>query len=136
MAGVESTTQPIGRKSKTKAAAERTSATRAVPEATEQPPVSAPGLGEVPALQAQMVNGGTGDDERASAQLDDQDAMVLGTENLDMPLAQGYSDAEWHALVSQAAYRRAEQRGFQNGTPEQDWLEAEEELRRQMGAAR
>lgn len=36
----------------------------------------------------------------------------------------------WHRLVSEAAYYRAQRRGFENGSPEQDWLEAEEEVRR------
>jgi hypothetical protein len=62
------------------------------------------------------------------------DATVTeGSESFDMPGAQGYSDAEWHALVAQAAYLRAERRGFTQGSPEQDWLEAEEELRRTLG---
>ena len=35
-------------------------------------------------------------------------------------------------MVSEAAYLKAEQRGFVNGSPEQDWLEAERELRARM----
>jgi hypothetical protein len=38
----------------------------------------------------------------------------------------------WHALVAEAAYLRAERRGFIGGSPEQDWLEAEQELRRRL----
>lgn len=61
------------------------------------------------------------------------DATITeGSESFDMPGARGYSDAEWHAMVAQAAYLRAEQRGFVEGSPEQDWLEAEEELRRML----
>jgi hypothetical protein len=37
--------------------------------------------------------------------------------------------AEWHAMVSRAAYFRAQRRGFVKGSPQQDWLEAEQELR-------
>ena len=37
---------------------------------------------------------------------------------------------EWQRRVAEAAYFRAERRGFVGGTPEQDWFEAEEELRR------
>lgn len=46
-----------------------------------------------------------------------QDGAVVNTER-------------WHRLVSEAAYYRAQRRGFANGSPEQDWLEAEEEVRR------
>ena len=35
---------------------------------------------------------------------------------------------ERHRLIEKAAYLRAEQRGFQGGNPEQDWLEAEAEI--------
>lgn len=37
---------------------------------------------------------------------------------------------EWQRRVAEAAYFRAESRGFVGGSPEQDWFEAEEELRR------
>lgn len=46
-----------------------------------------------------------------------QDGAVVNTEH-------------WHRLVAEAAYFRAQRRGFENGSPEQDWLEAEEEIRR------
>jgi hypothetical protein len=36
-------------------------------------------------------------------------------------------------MVALAAYLRAERRGFIGGSPEQDWLEAEAELRRTLG---
>ena len=42
------------------------------------------------------------------------------------------TDEQWRAMVSEAAYLKAERRGFVNGTPEQDWLEAERELRSRM----
>jgi hypothetical protein len=48
------------------------------------------------------------------------------------PPAPPYTDEEWRAMVRRAAYLRAERRGFANGTPRQDWLEAEEELRRAL----
>ena len=38
----------------------------------------------------------------------------------------------WHALGAEAAYLRAERRGFVGGSPEQDWLEAEQEVRRRL----
>jgi hypothetical protein len=33
-----------------------------------------------------------------------------------------------HALIAEAAYRRAERRGFQGGDPVADWLESEKEV--------
>ena len=39
----------------------------------------------------------------------------------------------WRAMVSTAAYYRAQARGFQDGSPEQDWLAAEAELKQQLG---
>lgn len=39
---------------------------------------------------------------------------------------------EHHRLIAEAAYRRAERRGFSGGDPVRDWLEAEEELSRTL----
>jgi hypothetical protein len=33
-----------------------------------------------------------------------------------------------HRMIAEAAYFRAQNRGFQNGNPQQDWLEAEQEI--------
>jgi hypothetical protein len=33
-----------------------------------------------------------------------------------------------HQLIAQSAYLRAERRGFSGGSPEQDWLQAEQEI--------
>lgn len=33
-----------------------------------------------------------------------------------------------HAMIAQAAYFRAEKRGFGNGSPVEDWIEAEREI--------
>jgi len=41
---------------------------------------------------------------------------------------------QWHEMVATAAYFRAQQRSFCGGSPEQDWLEAEAELRRSLDA--
>lgn len=38
------------------------------------------------------------------------------------------SPDERHRMIALAAYYRAEQRGFMNGDPLQDWLEAEAEV--------
>ena len=51
------------------------------------------------------------------------------------PGAARYDDAQWHAKVAELAYLRAERRGFVNGSPDQDWLEAEEELRCELQAS-
>ena len=42
---------------------------------------------------------------------------------------------ELRSRIEFAAYLRAESRGFANGSPEQDWFEAENELRRGLGQA-
>jgi hypothetical protein len=39
---------------------------------------------------------------------------------------------QWQEMVATAAYFRAEARGFRGGSPEQDWLEAESELKEKL----
>jgi DUF2934 family protein len=39
---------------------------------------------------------------------------------------------ERHRMIAEAAYHRAEQRGFTNGDPLQDWLEAEAQIEIQL----
>lgn len=46
-----------------------------------------------------------------------------------------FGDDEWYDMVATAAYFRAESRGFQGGSPEDDWYEAEAELREQLAGA-
>ncbi len=41
---------------------------------------------------------------------------------------QAITPEERQRLIAQAAYLRAESRGFTGGSPEQDWLEAEIEI--------
>ncbi len=43
------------------------------------------------------------------------------------------SEQQRQTLISQAAYRRAENRGFQGGDPKTDWLEAELEVESAFG---
>lgn len=38
------------------------------------------------------------------------------------------SPEERHRMIAERAYYKAESRGFQGGTPEQDWMEAEAEI--------
>lgn len=40
--------------------------------------------------------------------------------------------AEREQMIAEAAYYRAEQRGFQGGDPVQDWIEAEAEVERAL----
>jgi hypothetical protein len=47
-----------------------------------------------------------------------------------------FSPAERWEMIAIAAYRRAEQRGFSGGSAEQDWLEAEAEIDRELGRQR
>ena len=46
--------------------------------------------------------------------------------------AAGVDAAERQRLVAEAAYLMAEQRGFEQGDPEQDWIDAEEEINRRL----
>ncbi len=46
-----------------------------------------------------------------------------------------FSDEEWREMVATAAYYRAQSRGFDEGSPEDDWYEAEAELRAQLTGA-
>jgi Protein of unknown function (DUF2934) len=38
-------------------------------------------------------------------------------------------ESDWHRMISEAAYYRAERRGFQGGYTLDDWLEAERQVR-------
>jgi len=44
----------------------------------------------------------------------------------------GVDAAERQRLIAEAAYLMAERRGFEQGDPAQDWLNAEEEVNRMM----
>jgi hypothetical protein len=46
-----------------------------------------------------------------------------------------FSDEKWHDMVATAAYYRAESRGFEGGSPEEDWYEAEAQLRERLALA-
>ncbi len=41
--------------------------------------------------------------------------------------------SKWHAMIAEAAYYRAQRRGFAPGHELEDWLQAEAELRRAAG---
>ncbi len=42
------------------------------------------------------------------------------------------SAEQWRSMVAEAAYYRAQRRDFHGGSAEQDWFEAEEEIRRSL----
>jgi hypothetical protein len=46
------------------------------------------------------------------------------------------SDQQIHAMIQEAAYHRAEARGFSPGYEEQDWLQAEQEIKARLGFGR
>lgn len=46
-----------------------------------------------------------------------------------------FSDEGWRDMVATAAYYRAEARGFEGGSAEDDWYEAEAELRERFSAS-
>jgi len=52
----------------------------------------------------------------------------------DQPAEQSaFTPEQWQEMVATAAYYRAERRGFERGSPVDDWLEAEAELRHAHG---
>lgn len=59
----------------------------------------------------------------------------------DMPVSIDHSSHNWHnldnrlSLIAEAAYFKAEKRGFEPGHEEADWLQAEQELAEIMGVA-
>ena len=61
------------------------------------------------------------------------------TENRDTPKSRDSVSRNWHnldnrlSMIAEAAYFKAQKRGFGVGHEESDWLEAEQELARIMG---
>ena len=59
----------------------------------------------------------------------------------DFPGSHDHSSHNWHnldnrlSLIAEAAYFKAEKRGFEPGHEEADWLQAEQELAEIMGLA-
>lgn len=47
---------------------------------------------------------------------------------------QTVSAAELHSLIAETAYYIAEKRGFAGGNPQEDWLQAEQEIRSRFAA--
>lgn len=56
-----------------------------------------------------------------------QPAVEMEIEDENRP--RHFTADEWHEMVATAAYYRAQARGFVNGSAEEDWYEAEAELR-------
>ena len=55
-------------------------------------------------------------------------------QDTDQPAEQiSFSPEQWQEMVATAAYYRAERRGFERGSPVDDWIEAESELKRAHG---
>ncbi len=48
--------------------------------------------------------------------------------------APSVSAEERHKMISETAYYKAEQRGFEAGNEEQDWYDAEREVDERLGA--
>jgi hypothetical protein len=49
---------------------------------------------------------------------------------------EGLTSEERQRMISEAAYQRAERRGFEGGDPVIDWLEAEQEIEERQQQAR
>ena len=50
-------------------------------------------------------------------------------------ISRGVTPEERHQLIAEAAYYRAERRGFAPGAELEDWLEAEAEINRRLAEA-
>jgi hypothetical protein len=48
----------------------------------------------------------------------------------ELPASEAVSGEDHHVMVSEAAYFRALERGFEGGSPEEDWYAAEADIRR------
>jgi len=75
-------------------------------------------------LHARTVAGGTGlamDTEPAAA-------SKSKSRGFDPP-----AEAEWHRMISEAAYFLAERRAFAPGNALEDWLRAEQEIKALLG---
>lgn len=53
----------------------------------------------------------------------------------DTPISPDTLAAERHSMIAEAAYSRAENRGFTSGHEMHDWLEAEKEIDGKLGKA-
>jgi len=72
--------------------------------------------------------------KRSKGRTDEPGAVEALAQNMDQPADQlSFSPEQWQEMVSTAAYFRAERRGFESGSPLDDWFEAESELRRAHG---
>ena len=75
--------------------------------------------------------------QRLAKQEAERTAPVVRTAaNTSAELAAMPSDAEMMELISEAAYYRAEKRGFQPGLEAEDWEQAEAEVRARLQAMR
>jgi hypothetical protein len=59
-------------------------------------------------------------------------AAVQRTKKMPAASTERPAAAERERMIAEAAYYRAEQRGFQGGDPVQDWIEAETEVERSL----
>lgn len=85
---------------------------------------SAPATKALPATKA-PASAGT---KRVRARRQPADDGALAHAPTAAPVEPG-GNGEWERRVAEAAYFLAERRGFKGGSPEQDWFEAERELR-------
>lgn len=82
-----------------------------------------------------MMNNATASATSAAAE---NTAPATGQTRKLAPVPKGNGDAgtgthDWQDMIATAAYYRAEKRGFAGGSAEEDWHEAEAELRERFG---
>lgn len=56
-----------------------------------------------------------------------ENAIVIARPSFDAP-----AEAQWHRMISEAAYFLAQKRSFKSGSPLEDWLAAEELIKKQL----
>jgi hypothetical protein len=81
------------------------------------------------------MNNATGSLASGSAE---NKSLAAGQTRKLAPVPAGGSNAgpgrhDWQDMIATAAYYRAEKRGFDGGSAEEDWYEAEAELRERFG---
>ena len=129
--GVPSSAAKAERKTKTKPAA--AGSTMPAPEVPDARAEEVEQLATAPKRNAAAPDAADSPDQSPAADSTGAASGVQASGADPSPIPNRYTEAEWRAMVAEAAYLRAQRRAFVGGSPEQDWLEAEEELRRTLG---
>jgi len=81
------------------------------------------------------MNGGEAESTRKKARADKPGKRIRRPSIAREAIASDSSSVttdERHRMIEEAAYHRAEKRGFMNGDPVQDWLDAEAQIESEL----